>query len=45
MADFKASARVLDGAIGQILDALDRLNLAQRTPGDPFTDHGIAFPR
>jgi N-sulfoglucosamine sulfohydrolase len=45
MADFKASARVLDGAIGQILDALDRLNLAQRTLVILTTDHGIAFPQ
>jgi len=45
MADFKASARVLDGAIGQILDALDEHGLADDTLVILTTDHGIAFPQ
>jgi N-sulfoglucosamine sulfohydrolase len=45
MADFKASARVLDAAIGQILDALDRHGLADDTLVILTTDHGIAFPQ
>lgn len=44
MADFKASARVLDGAIGQILDTLDETGLADDTLIILTTDHGIAFP-
>ncbi len=45
MADFKASARVLDGAIGQILNALDEHGLADDTLVILTTDHGIAFPQ
>ena len=44
MADFKASARVLDHAIGKILDALDEHGLADDTLVILTTDHGIAFP-
>jgi len=44
MAHFKASARVLDGAIGAVLDALDRAGLAENTLVICTTDHGIAFP-
>ena len=44
MADFKASARVLDHAIGKILDALDENGLADDTLVILTTDHGIAFP-
>jgi N-sulfoglucosamine sulfohydrolase len=44
MADFKASARVLDHAIGKILDALDEHGLAENTLVILTTDHGIAFP-
>jgi N-sulfoglucosamine sulfohydrolase len=45
IANFKASARVLDDAIGQILEALDRLGLAEDTLVILTTDHGIAFPQ
>ncbi len=45
MADFKASARVLDAAIGQILGALDQHGLADDTLVILTTDHGIAFPQ
>lgn len=45
MANFKASARILDGAIGQILDALDEHGLADDTLVILTTDHGIAFPQ
>ncbi|MDQ3701632.1 MAG: sulfatase [Chloroflexota bacterium] len=45
MADFKASARVLDGAIGRILDALDEHGMADDTLVILTTDHGIAFPQ
>jgi N-sulfoglucosamine sulfohydrolase len=44
MAQFKASARVLDGAIGAVLDALDANDLADNTLVICTTDHGIAFP-
>ena len=44
MADFKASARVLDHAIGRILGALDEHGLAENTLVILTTDHGIAFP-
>jgi N-sulfoglucosamine sulfohydrolase len=44
MADFKASARVLDHAVGKILDALDEHGLADDTLVILTTDHGIAFP-
>jgi arylsulfatase A-like enzyme len=44
VAEFKASARVLDQSIGQILDALDAAGLAQNTLVICTTDHGIAFP-
>jgi arylsulfatase A-like enzyme len=44
MARFHASARNLDRAIGQILDALDRNGLASNTLVISTTDHGVAFP-
>jgi N-sulfoglucosamine sulfohydrolase len=44
MAEFKASARVLDGAVGTVLDALDTNGLAENTLVICTTDHGIAFP-
>ncbi|HEV2122592.1 MAG TPA: sulfatase [Chloroflexota bacterium] len=44
MADFKASARVLDAAVGQILGALEAKGLAENTLVILTTDHGIAFP-
>lgn len=44
MAAFKASARVLDRGIGDVLRALDTGGLAQNTLVISTTDHGIAFP-
>ncbi len=45
MAAFKASARILDGKFGRVLDALDRRGLAQNTLVICTPDHGIAFPQ
>lgn len=44
VAAFKASARVLDWGIGEILHALDTSGLAANTLVISTTDHGIAFP-
>jgi N-sulfoglucosamine sulfohydrolase len=44
MAAFKASARLLDGAIGEILTPLERTGLASNTLVICTTDHGVAFP-
>jgi arylsulfatase A-like enzyme len=44
MAAYKASARVLDDAIGAILQALDRAGLAGNTLVIYSTDHGVSFP-
>lgn len=44
MADFKVAARVLDDAIGQVLDALEESGLAQSTLVICTTDHGIPLP-
>jgi N-sulfoglucosamine sulfohydrolase len=44
MAAFKASAQVLDQAVGAVLDALDANGLAENTLVICTTDHGIAFP-
>lgn len=44
MADYKASARILDHGIGAVLDALDRNGLAENTLVINTTDHGLAFP-
>jgi arylsulfatase A-like enzyme len=44
MACFKASARLLDQKIGQVLQALERSGLVQNTLVICTTDHGIAFP-
>jgi len=44
MAAFHASARVLDGAMGAVLDALRDSGLADDTLVICTTDHGIAFP-
>ncbi|MEN6478820.1 MAG: sulfatase [Anaerolineales bacterium] len=44
MADFKASARILDEGMGRVLAALDRNGLAENTLVICTTDHGIAFP-
>jgi arylsulfatase A-like enzyme len=45
MAAFHASARVLDQAMGAVLEALERSGLASNTLVIVTTDHGIAFPR
>ncbi len=44
MAAYKASARILDGAMGAVLDALEANGLAENTLVVCTTDHGIAFP-
>jgi arylsulfatase A-like enzyme len=44
MANYKASARILDKGIGAILEALDANGLAKNTLVICTTDHGIAFP-
>jgi N-sulfoglucosamine sulfohydrolase len=44
IAGFKASARVLDTAVGQVLGALEAKGLADNTLVISTTDHGIAFP-
>ena len=44
IAQFKASARVLDAAIGDVLTALELNGLANNTLVVCTTDHGIAFP-
>jgi arylsulfatase A-like enzyme len=45
MAQFKASARILDAKMGRVFDALERTGLARNTLVICTTDHGIAFPR
>jgi arylsulfatase A-like enzyme len=44
MANFKASAQILDKGIGDVLNALDANGLAENTLVICTTDHGIAFP-
>lgn len=44
MADFKASARVLDESMGSILEALARNGQEDNTLVVLTTDHGISFP-
>jgi len=44
-AGFKASARAMDDAYGQILDALEDSGLASNTLVFAFSDHGLQFPR
>jgi N-sulfoglucosamine sulfohydrolase len=44
MVTFKASARVFDQGVGQVLEALDQAGLAENTLVICTTDHGIAFP-
>ena len=45
MADFKASARVLDDCMGRVLASLEENGLAENTLVICTTDHGIAFPK
>lgn len=44
MADYKASAQILDEGIGAVLAALDQAGLRENTLVIVTTDHGIAFP-
>ncbi len=44
MAGFHASARNLDRAVGQIMEALERNGLAENTLVISTTDHGLPFP-
>jgi len=44
MADFMASARVYDWAVGEVLNALSAAGLQENTLVICTTDHGIAFP-
>jgi arylsulfatase A-like enzyme len=44
VADLEGAVRQADAAIGQIVTALDRSGLADRTLFIYTTDHGIAFP-
>ena len=44
MAGFKASARLLDNAVGQVMDALEASDLTGNTLVISTTDHGVAFP-
>jgi arylsulfatase A-like enzyme len=44
IAAFKASARVMDQAVGDVLKALEAAGLADNTLVISTTDHGIAFP-
>ena len=45
MAEYKASARMLDQQMGAVFDALSRNGLDESTLVICTTDHGIAFPR
>ena len=45
MADFKASARVLDDYFGKVLTALKKNGLMENTIVICTTDHGISFPK
>lgn len=44
MADYLASARELDRGVGIVLDAIDRVGLADSTLVICTTDHGLALP-
>ncbi|BDZ55765.1 sulfatase family protein [Agromyces marinus] len=44
MASFHASARVMDSAVGDILDELEAQGLAENTLVLMTTDHGVALP-
>ena len=45
MAEFKASARVYDNAVGEVLAMLDQYGLRENTLVISTTDHGIPFPK
>ena len=44
MAQFKASARIMDDAVGAVLTALEQAGAAANTLVVSTTDHGISFP-
>ena len=44
MAAYKASARILDNSIGEVLEVLDASGLGENTLVICTTDHGLAFP-
>jgi N-sulfoglucosamine sulfohydrolase len=44
MAAFKASAAIMDNAVGEVLQAIEKAGLAANTLVISTTDHGIAFP-
>jgi arylsulfatase A-like enzyme len=44
MAAYHASARILDGGVGRVLEALDRTGLRENTLVISTTDHGVSFP-
>lgn len=44
IADLEGAVREVDAAVGQLLAALDRSGIAERTLFIYTTDHGIAFP-
>jgi N-sulfoglucosamine sulfohydrolase len=44
-ARFRASARILDHGVGQVLDALEHNGYLENTLIISTTDHGISFPR
>lgn len=44
MADYHASARLLDASVGAVLDMLDAQGLAENTLVISTTDHGLALP-
>jgi N-sulfoglucosamine sulfohydrolase len=43
-AAYRASARILDRGVGQVLEALEQAGLAGNTLVISTTDHGVAFP-
>ncbi|MEA3334872.1 MAG: sulfatase [Chloroflexota bacterium] len=45
MANFKASARIMDQKIGTVLQVLEDANLVDDTLVFCFSDHGLQFPR
>ena len=45
MADYHASVRKLDWAVGEVLAALEAAGLASNTVVISTTDHGISFPK
>ncbi len=44
IAGYRASARVLDNGVGEVMDALERNGFAGNTLVISTTDHGVSFP-